>query len=570
MNLTSSRIRYGGIAVAVVMLLTAAVPPLSLVWVTEVRDAGLRVETRLQGLRRAEELLIDAETGQRGYVITGIEEFLQPYNAAISALPDVLDRLPARFPDASPRERELVQSLLTNARERLTGLHRTVQLRRTGGFEAVQPIISTAEGKHHSDAVRAAVAELSELQEQQRAALADDLQGKIRSAILFSIASTVLTAALLLYLARLMRLAMRREGRLAAEAQNTSQALEQGMQALRRRNEEISDLGEMSRALQTEMPLAEAVEIVRSFCGRLLPGVSGALYLADEGCDLLQRMAAWGGDAPSEAAVEPNGCWGLRRRQAHTQAADGALRCEHCGPAREGSLDVCLPLIAHGGQLGLMHLRLALDMPDRDAMMPLAQTVSEQVALSLSNIKLRQELREQSFRDPLTGLHNRRFMEEMLRKELIRAARQETPVSLVMVDLDHFKQVNDTYGHAAGDAVLRAAGKQLGRGVRGSDAACRFGGEEFVLVLVNCNKAQAAQRATAISQALRAMVVTEAGKPLRVTASFGVACSQDVGHDAQGLHEAADQAVYEAKRLGRDRVVVAATLSSPAEPAGPA
>jgi diguanylate cyclase (GGDEF)-like protein len=566
MNLSSSRIKHGGIAVAVVLFLTAAVPPLSLVWVTEVHDTGLRVEARLQALRHAQELLVDAETGQRGYVITGKEEFLQPYHAAIAALPGVLDELPARFPKPSAHERELIASLLGNARERLTGLARNVALRRTAGFEAVQAIISTAEGKHHSDAVRAAVAELSGLQERQRAALADDLQGKIRSAILFSLASTTLTVVLLVYLARLMRRAVRREERLAADAQDNSQALALGMQTLRRRNDEISDLGEMSRVLQTEMPLAEAVEIATAFCGRLLPGTSGALYLASEGGDLLERMALWGGDAPAATAIEPRSCWGLRRRMPHLQAADSALRCEHCGPAHAQQLDLCLPLIAHGGELGLMHLRLGVDTPDRDALMPLAQTVCEQVALSLSNTKLRHELREQSFRDPLTGLYNRRFMEEMLRKELARAVRHDTPLSLIMVDLDHFKQINDTHGHAAGDAVLRAAAKQLARHVRGSDAACRFGGEEFVLILANCSAAQAEQKAGQIREALRAMVVTEAGRPLRVTASFGVACSQDVGVDAQLLHESADAAVYEAKRRGRDCVVVAAAPGSAAAP----
>jgi diguanylate cyclase (GGDEF)-like protein len=557
MNLTSSRIKYGAIAVAVIMLLTAAVPPLSLAWVTSVRDADLRVEARLRALRQVQELLIDAETGQRGFVITGLEEFLQPYHAAIATLPAVLDQLPERFPDATPRERELIQSVLGNARQRLEGLSKNVQLRRTAGFEAVQPIISTAEGKHHSDAVRAAVTELAGLQEALHTALADDLQGKIRSAILFSLASTLLTAVLLLYLARLMRRAVRREERLAAEAQGTSLALENGMQALRRRNEEISELGEMSRVLQTEMPLAEAVAISQVFCARLLPDVSGALYLGDVSGESLERMAGWGTDSPQANGFAKQDCWGLRRRQSHRQEAGSALRCQHCGEPRAGWLDACLPLIAHGGELGLMHLRLDETVPDREALLSLAQTLCEQVALSLSNAKLRHELREQSLRDPLTGLHNRRFMEEMLRKELQRAARNGTPVSLVMVDLDHFKQINDRHGHAAGDAVLRATGKLLARSLRASDAACRYGGEEFVLILSNCNKAQAAHKADQIREALLGLVITDSGQPLQVTASFGVASSDEVDDDALLLHEAADGAVYEAKRRGRNCVVVA-------------
>ncbi|MDR7333126.1 diguanylate cyclase [Roseateles asaccharophilus] len=566
MNLSFSRLKFGGIAVAVIMLLTAAVPPLSLVWVTEVRDASLRVEDRLQALRQVQELLIDAETGQRGYVITGIEEFLQPYHAAIATLPSALDQLPARFTDPSAREQELLRSLLSNARERLAGLTQNVQLRRTSGFAAVQTIISTAEGKHHSDAVRVAVAELSGLQEALRATLAEDLQSKIRSAILFSLVSTLISAALLLYLARLMARAVGREERLAAQALGTSEALEHGMQALRRRNDEISDLGEMSRVLQTEMPMAEALDICRVFCERLLPTASGALYLGDGGDGPLERRASWGEDAPATASFEPGDCWGLRRRQTHQQSADSALRCAHCGTAHSGWLDVCLPLIAHGGELGLMHLRLDEQAADREALLSLAQTICEQVALSLSNAKLRHELREQSLRDPLTGLHNRRFMEEMLRKELQRAARNQTTVSLVMVDLDNFKQINDRHGHAAGDAVLRAAGKLLARSLRSSDAACRFGGEEFVLILPNCAKAQAAQKADQIREALLALVITDSGKPLQVTASFGIACSDEVNDDPQLLHEAADGAVYEAKRRGRNCVVISEMRSRQQQP----
>jgi diguanylate cyclase (GGDEF)-like protein len=561
MKFTPSRVKIGGIAAACIMCLTAAVPPLSLAWVTEVRNEGLQVEARLLGIRRVLALLIDAETGQRGYVITGKEAFLQPYHAAMATLPGELAQLPARYTRATPQEQQLLDELLQNAEARLAGLTETVHLRRLKGFEAVEPIISTGEGRHHTDAVRHAVDELTRIEGQQHATLEEDLQSKIRSAILFSLVSTVLTLLLLGYLARVMLRAVRGEERSANQAQRTSQALEQGMGALKRRNEEISTLGEMSRVLQTEMSLAEALEITGLFCTRLLPGTAGTVFLFRNSADLLEQAASWGPDTSSPTLLEPASCWGLRRGQSHRHGGEGSLRCRHCAGTGvpSGGLDVCLPLVAQGDVLGLMHVRLPI-MEFQETMVELAQTVSEQVALSLSNAKLRQVLRDQSIKEPLTGLYNRRFMEETLSKEISRALRNRQPLSLIVADLDHFKKINDAHGHAAGDAVLRAAARLLAQSVRASDVACRYGGEEFVLILPDCTKAHAQAKAEQIAQALRQAAVVENGAAIQVTASFGVAAAPEDGEDPAALFEAADRAVYAAKRTGRDRVVLAGAV----------
>lgn len=552
------RLRVGAIAAIVIICLTATVPPLSLAWVNDLREQTFRVAARLDNLRRVQELLIDAETGQRGYAITGNESFLQPFHTAVAALPQQFARLQSLHENAEPHESRLVQTLLGHAEQRLSGLQSNVKLRRTQGFAAVQAVISSGEGMQHAEFVRQAVVELTAIDSLHQARLDAALRTKITNAIVFAVGSTVATLLLLGYLAWQMQRALRGREHAALQLHTNGSALEKGMATLKQRNDEISDLGEMSRVLQTEMPLAEVLEIAGAFCAQLLPGTTGAIYMFRHSADMLELSTHWGGAAPDVVVVEPTSCWGLRRGHPHRQGKHRALRCRHLNHTEPGDFtDVCLPMIAQGDMLGLMHLRMPGSAPAEE-LMAMAQTVSEQVALSLSNTKLRQVLRDQSIRDALTGLFNRRFMEETLAKEMARAQRTAQPLSLIVLDLDHFKVVNDTHGHPAGDAVLRSAARRIAQFVRASDIACRYGGEEFVLILPDCNKAHAAEKARQMRDALRALTIVEGGHNIKVTASFGVATSggHADGDDASMLFDAADKAVYAAKRSGRDRVVV--------------
>jgi len=165
-----------------------------------------------------------------------------------------------------------------------------------------------------------------------------------------------------------------------------------------------------------------------------------------------------------------------------------------------------------------------------------------------------QDLREEAIRDPLTGLYNRRFLKDYLERELIRAERENNPVALIMLDLDHFKRVNDTAGHPAGDRVLVETAALLKRHIRGSDIACRHGGEEFVLVLPNATLDNARVRSEEICAAIR----REPNRLAGVTASLGIALYPGHAGDAESLMRAADRALYDAKRAGRDQVKLCA------------
>jgi diguanylate cyclase (GGDEF)-like protein len=215
-------------------------------------------------------------------------------------------------------------------------------------------------------------------------------------------------------------------------------------------------------------------------------------------------------------------------------------------------------MVAQGEVLGILHLQSS----SRDAITEpkhqLAYTVVEQASMALSNLKLREALREQSIRDPLTGLYNRRYMEEVFRQQLSRVTRHLHPLGIIMIDIDHFKLFNDTHGHAAGDALLRELARFLQNHIRGEDVACRYGGEEFILIMPDTSLETARQRAEQLRQDVKGIHVRDADQSLEgITLSLGAAVYPQHGRNREDVMRAADAALYRAKQEGRDRVVVA-------------
>jgi diguanylate cyclase (GGDEF)-like protein len=192
-----------------------------------------------------------------------------------------------------------------------------------------------------------------------------------------------------------------------------------------------------------------------------------------------------------------------------------------------------------------------------------ASALAEQIALTIANLDLREALHAQAIRDPLTGLFNRRYMRETLDREIHRARRHMHPLSLMMLDIDHFKRYNDTFGHAAGDNALRLVGDCLLNAIRAEDLACRYGGEEFIVILPQCSLSQAVARAEQIRTRLRELYVERPGElPEVITASIGVAAFKETTEELDLLLKLVDEALYEAKHEGRDRVVAARPESS--------
>ena len=167
------------------------------------------------------------------------------------------------------------------------------------------------------------------------------------------------------------------------------------------------------------------------------------------------------------------------------------------------------------------------------------------------------ELQEQATTDPLTGVHNTRYLRELLPREMLRAKRKDSPLAAIMIDVDHFKGINDSLGHEAGDEVLKELGALLKKSIRGSDIACRYGGEEFAIILADATSEGARRRAEDIRAAVKRLELKHGGKPIGgLTVSLGVALFPYHADQATTLLREADEALYQAKDTGRDRVVV--------------
>ena len=352
----------------------------------------------------------------------------------------------------------------------------------------------------------------------------------------------------------------------ASKLQDANERLTASLHAAEARTKEIALLTELSGVLQSCHKLEEVFAAVQSYASRLFPEEAGALYVLNPARDLATRGARWGEPVADSASFHPDLCWALRRGQTFpTSEASRGLVCAHisgcCETPPAGF--VCQPLIAQNNLLGLLY-RERGEAACNEAAMQLATMLSEQVSLAIANIELREQLRSQALRDPLTGLHNRRFLEEALSQEIARCTRSGKPLSLAILDIDHFKRINDTCSHEAGDAVLRELGDILRKQVRKSDVVGRLGGEEFLLLLPEVDLETALKRMTNLLDAVRGMSVTWQGGVLDdITASIGVAVMPLHVEDGQGLFAAADAALYRAKSQGRNCIVVSDKVAAP-------
>ncbi|MDI9611646.1 MAG: diguanylate cyclase [Acidobacteriota bacterium] len=346
--------------------------------------------------------------------------------------------------------------------------------------------------------------------------------------------------------------------RAEAQLHEANQKLEAWVGELEQRTREMAMLNEMGDILRACLTTEEAYGAIVRVAQQIFPAKVGALYIISPARDSVEAKAVWGDPSLAESSFPPAECWALRRGRTHwVEHAGSGLVCRHVHhPAPAGYM--CIPMMAQSEALGMLHLMHPDSMKMTESRQRLAVTMSEHIAMALSNLRLHETLRSQSIRDPLTGLFNRRFMEESLELEMRRAARNQRPLGMIMMDLDHFKYFNDTFGHEAGDLLLKELGKLLRSNIRGEDIACRYGGEEFTLILPEGNSAVTRQRAEFFKEAIQRLDVHYRGIPLgRVTASMGVAVFPDHGRTAQELVEAADKALYHSKNAGRDRVTLA-------------
>ncbi len=341
--------------------------------------------------------------------------------------------------------------------------------------------------------------------------------------------------------------------------------LAQRVTELQRHSMELHLLSEMGGWLQSCNTIDEAYLAVARSVESLFPVWMGALYVIAGSRNVVELAAEWGPPVFGERVFAPDDCWALRRGRLNwSSGSEHAMQCRHVD-GEQGAESVCVPLMAHGEALGILHLQprrdpgeqFVLAGPRAQADQKLAAVLAEQIGLALGNLQLRETLRNQSIRDPLTGLFNRRYMEESLEREISRANRSRSPIAIIMLDIDHFKEFNDTFGHQAGDAALRTLADFLKNATRGQDIVCRYGGEEFALVFGGSTLEGALERGEVLRDGVKRLEVRYGGQLLgTITVSMGLALFPDHGSTIADILRGADQALYCAKRDGRDQICV--------------
>ncbi|HEV2617164.1 MAG TPA: diguanylate cyclase [Candidatus Acidoferrales bacterium] len=338
------------------------------------------------------------------------------------------------------------------------------------------------------------------------------------------------------------------------------------VRALEQRNREMNLVQQLNTLLQTCLTAEEAHPVLEQSLAKLFPAGSGALFERNNSVNLLEASIKWGESRLADTVFEPEDCWALRRGHVHRVADPGTpLLCPHLTRVAPAS-SICAPLVASGETLGVLsvqgspyELTQPKDVQERIliARQQLTETVAGHIALALANLKLRETLRAQSIRDAVTGLFNRRYLDETLPREIHRANRDERNLGLIMCDLDSFKSFNDTYGHAAGDSLLKAFGDLVGKVVRAGDIACRFGGDEFVLILMDASLETAKRRAELLEREFKRIVIQHGDIFLNPgSMSLGVSAYPGHGASAAGLLRVADEALYRAKAAGGNRVIL--------------
>lgn len=345
-------------------------------------------------------------------------------------------------------------------------------------------------------------------------------------------------------------------GRILNKAvQREQQQLEKRVES---RTNEISILQTLGGLLNACSTFREAGEVMNKVIPTLLPDMKGSVSIIKSSRNRLDSITDWGGQWPGLDRFLPTDCWALRKGHQHASSHHGLhVYCNHWEDFQQQEQTLCVPLLAQGETIGVLHFVIQ-NTAQMDQHAHLLNAIAEQIGLTLANIQLRDNLREQAIRDPLTDLYNRRYMLETLDQAHSRAERANESIAILMIDLDHFKRFNDNFGHDAGDHVLKAAAQVLKESIRQEDIACRFGGEEFCIVCPSTDKKQAQLIAERIGSGIRSLELNMNQLPLgTVTTSIGIAMYPEHADTMQNVIKIADEALYQAKEQGRDRTIIA-------------
>ncbi len=322
--------------------------------------------------------------------------------------------------------------------------------------------------------------------------------------------------------------------------------------------EKLKLLSGLAMLLQSCEKEKELFDVTYWYLPKLFPATSGNIFLVDKTGQYCTPVFLWPSREAPEAVPDPTGCPAITTGNAVDENDPRRSQCLSC---RCGTY--CISFREGRQAVGVFCLETEQDLPLSSPDRGLTLITAEYLSLAIANIRLKHRLKEMSIRDPLTQLYNRRYMDDVTVREMKKAKRSGSTLGMIMVDLDYFKKFNDTHGHQAGDHILRYVADILVSGLRAEDMVCRFGGEEFFILINGDSYDNYMNRARDLHNAIKAEAIPwKDGTIGPVTASLGVAVFPDDGQTFDTMLKIADRALYEAKNQGRDRVVSAMELTN--------
>ena len=519
-------------------------------WVTH----SYEVQGQIEAVRSA---LGHAEATARGFRLSD-DPGLEAQYREVRQLP--LQRAEALLQTVrdNPEQHGRAEALRDRVRERVQQIDHSVSLQTAGrGAEANRDMLLRGVPL---DAAFERVATEMERHEQRlldsRRTDNDRSSNRLRAVV---VGGMVVSLAMLGMLLSMVGREARRARRHEQEARDAVETLEAAAVQRERLGEQRRTLAAFAGLLHSCQSVDEVLDVAGNALAQLVPHGAGACYTMRASQNLLERHVLFGTRGEEYAEfIRPDQCWALRRGDAHAwDPRRPTAFCEHLrGMTEEQACGICVPLTSQGIVLGVLHVSSRLGEPLSEYERAAVESVGEHLGVVLHSLDLRESLRMQSLRDPLTGLYNRRYLEESLPREAERCERRGRPLSVLMLDVDHFKRFNDEHGHAAGDALLARIGQVLAATTRGEDIACRFGGEEFTVVMPEADVEQATARAEQIRAAIAEASILYLGRELGpVTASIGVDELRAGMDTPQTMMARADRALYAAKAQRRNRVL---------------
>lgn len=516
-----------------------------------------RTNSVLHEMDGVEDGLQDAREAALHYVLTPEKEDLVTFDDAVAQTWARLSQI-ERMTKDDPGYPERIKVLRGYIKEELRQLSDNMRTTHT------LLIFHTPDADRNRDRVRDTIQKFKDDQEAVLSQRNDAARSRAREV---ERSVTVRIGGFSALMAVLFLLVIRESKKLRIAEQNALNAqtrLEGSLMQLQVETESGKLLNELQANLQICVNPPEAYEVLGGYVQRFMPNSAGAVFAIDSSRNLMGVMTSWGDSlSPTQHILSPEDCCAMRGGRLHLRVeASHGLSCRHfAGSIPDAYL--CLPLAALGETLGILHISVASSEVLTPARLALIQQSGEYAALRLANLRLREKLHDQSIRDPLTGLYNRRFLEATLEQELHRSSRHHTGLGVIMADIDKFKLFNDSFGHTAGDIVLKEVGALFRRSVRTEDIVCRYGGEEFLIVLPDTSLESVMERAEVMRDAIAKLELQHAGHALgKITASFGISFSQDGVLTPDILLRYADEALYEAKRRGCNCVSLSDSVSN--------